>query len=257
MMSKKVENAKNLYLEGIKDGDIDVIDKYSGNRYTQHSTGVKDGPDGFKEFFRDFLIRTNKRDIQIIRAFEDGNYVFVHAYQDIDNGSAKWITTDMFNTDDNDKIIEHWDVISEYREVVDTKSGNDMILGDFEIKDLDKTKENKALVRMFITDVYQNENYQNLEKYVSKENFIQHNPNRNNGFNDLNEYIQSQKLNYDFIFHILGKGNFVVAFSKVSINKEELCMFDIFRIEDNKIVEHWDNMEVIPPRNEWVNTGKF
>jgi predicted SnoaL-like aldol condensation-catalyzing enzyme len=65
-MSQKLENAKKLYLEGIRDGKIEAVKKYSGNRYIQHSTGVKDG-------------------------------------------TARWITADLFDTDENDKLIEHWD----------------------------------------------------------------------------------------------------------------------------------------------------
>ena len=33
--------------------------------------------------------------------------------------------------------------------------------------------------------------------------------------------------------------------------------FDVFRFENGQIVEHWDNMESIPARDEWANTGKF
>ncbi len=35
--------------------------------------------------------------------------MFLHVYQDIDHGTAKWVTTDMFDTDANDKLVEHWD----------------------------------------------------------------------------------------------------------------------------------------------------
>lgn len=97
-----MENAKKLYLEGIRDGKIEVVKKYSGDRYTQHSTGVTDGVRGFMDFFEGFLQRTKEMDIRIIRAIEDGNYVFVHVYQNIDDGAAKWITTDMFDTDKNE-----------------------------------------------------------------------------------------------------------------------------------------------------------
>jgi predicted SnoaL-like aldol condensation-catalyzing enzyme len=61
------------------------------------------------DFFKGFVERTKNRDIRIVRAIEDGSFVFVQVYQDIDNGAAKWVTTDMFDTDDNDKLIEHWD----------------------------------------------------------------------------------------------------------------------------------------------------
>ncbi|XPF95846.1 nuclear transport factor 2 family protein [Colwellia sp. RE-S-Sl-9] len=109
-MSQKIQNAKLLYLEGIRDGHVkEAVEKYTGDRYTQHSTGVRDGKEGFIEFFMPFIERNPVRSIDIVRTFEDGKYVFVHAYQSLNHGEAKWITMDFFDTDANDKIIEHWD----------------------------------------------------------------------------------------------------------------------------------------------------
>lgn len=256
-MSQKLENAKNLYLEGIKDGNMDVVDQYSGDRYTQHSTGVADGAQGFKDFFKGFLKRTTDRDIRVIRTIEDGSFVFVHVYQDIDNGAAKWITTDMFDTDENDKLVEHWDVIAAYQEPEKNVGGTDQVLGDFEIKDLDKTEENKALVRSFITEVFQNAKHDKIADYISTAAYINRNPNVPNGIDTVKQFLTTQDFNYDFIFKVLGQGNHVVTYSKATFNGTELAVFDIFRIENGKIVEHWDNMEPIPPRSEWANTGKF
>jgi len=57
-MSKRLDNAMNLYLEGIRDGKArEAVTKYTGARYTQHSTGVKDGIEGFVEFFEPFIAR--------------------------------------------------------------------------------------------------------------------------------------------------------------------------------------------------------
>ena len=256
-MSKKLENAKNLYLQGIKEGNVEVVKEYSGDRYTQHSTGVADGAQGFMDFFKGFLERTTDRDIRIIRAIEDGSYVFVQVYQDIDNGTAKWVTTDLFDTDENDKLIEHWDVISAYKMPEETVSGNDMVSGNFEIKDLDKTEINKALVRSFFVEIFQNGNHAALEKYISAEKYIQHNPDVPDGIEAVKHFLAIQDFNYDFIFKVIGQGDHVVSYSKATFKGTELAVFDIFRIENGKIVEHWDNMEPIPPRSEWANTGKF
>ena len=255
--NNKLENAVSLYLEGIRDGKIDVIDHYTGDRYTQHSTGVADGLEGFKAFFKDFLERTSTRDIQVIRTIEDGNYIFVQVYQDIDNGAAKWVTMDLFDTDENDKIIEHWDVIAPYIEPGETVSGNDMILGAFEIRDRDKTEENKALVRSFLTEVFQNKKHHLLDQFVSRDTYIEHNPHLPNGFETMESILASQVFNYDFIFKVVGEGDHVAVLSKGVYDGEELCIFDLYRIENGRIVEHWDNMEPIPPRNEWANSGKF
>jgi predicted SnoaL-like aldol condensation-catalyzing enzyme len=77
-MGQWLESATALYMEAIQDGNAaEAIGKYSGNRYTQHSTPVKDGQEGFIEFFADFEKRNPIRDIEIVRAFEDGRYVFL------------------------------------------------------------------------------------------------------------------------------------------------------------------------------------
>ncbi|MEM9053358.1 MAG: nuclear transport factor 2 family protein, partial [Bacteroidota bacterium] len=145
-MSQKIENVKALYLEGIRDGNArEAVTKYTGDRYTQHSAGVADGVEGFVAFFEPFIERNHSRDIRIIRAIEEGQYVFVHAYQNINNGEAYWVTADFFDTDANDKIIEHWDVIAPHAN--STPSGHTSTDGATEVTDLDKTEENKELVR--------------------------------------------------------------------------------------------------------------
>ena len=254
-MESKLATAKRLYLEGIGEGNIQIVRELSGATYIQHSTGVKDGPNGFIEFFDGFLKRTGKRNIRVIRAIEDGRFVFLHVFQDIDDGAAQWVTTDMFDTDEENKVIEHWDVIAAY--TPQSASGRDVIFGEFEVIDLEKTEENKALVRSFLVDVFQNANHDKLDHYISDQTYLQHNPNVPDGIEALRDFVSSGKFNYDFVFRVIGQGNYTVSYSKATYDGQAYAVFDIFRIENGKIVEHWDNMEPIPPRDQWTNTGKF
>lgn len=260
-MSQKLENAKSLYLEGIRDGKVrEAITQYTGARYTQHSTGVKDGKEGFIEFFEPFIKRNPQREIQIIRSIEDGQYVFLHVYQNINNGEAQWVTTDFFDTDENDKIIEHWDVIAEY--VDKTPSGHTSINGSTEITDLNKTEENKELVRNLLKDGFMRGGKpENLTNYISAGRYIQHNKEVEDGL----EYIlklataPDRPLNYEEIVLLVGQGNFVATLCRANWNDGEVnqdyAQVDIFRIENGKVVEHWDNVEPIPEND--VNGGKF
>jgi predicted SnoaL-like aldol condensation-catalyzing enzyme len=260
-MNQKLENAKRLYLEGIRDGRVrEAVTKYTGERYTQHSTGVNDGVEGFVEFFEDFIIRNPKRDIQIIRGLVDGNYVFIHAYQNINDGEAQWVTTDFFDTDDNDKIIEHWDVISEYCNA--TPSGHSSIDGPTEISNLDKTEENKELVRNLIRDgLMEGGNPANITNYISKEQYIQHNKEAADGRDNFYKMANApnRPLNYKEIVLMVGQGNFVATLSRANWNDGEInqdyAQVDLFRIENGKVVEHWDNVEPVPEND--VNGGKF
>ena len=50
--TKRIQHAMGLYLEGIRDGNMrEALDEHTGDRYTQHSTGVADGKEGFSAFF--------------------------------------------------------------------------------------------------------------------------------------------------------------------------------------------------------------
>ena len=55
----------------------------------------------------------------------------------------------------------------------------------------------------------------------------------------------------------MGQGNYVVAYSKSWIAGQDYAHFDIYRLKDGKIVEHWDNKEVMPEKKDLTNLGKF
>jgi len=256
-MSQKLANATGLYLEGIRDGNVRAaIETYTGDRYTQHSTGVADGPEGFVEFFEPFVAKNPSRDIRLIRSIVDGDYVFVHAYQDLNNGDARWVTTDLFDTDDNDKIVEHWDVIAAF--VDETANGHTQIDGPTEILDVHKTEANKAMVTSFIDDVLVDKRTERIGDYVSSDTYVQHNPQVPDGIDTFREFMAGpgKTMIYKDVFKIIGQGNFVVAYSLVEMDGSDMAVFDIFRVDGDRIVEHWDNMEPIPEGPQ-PNGGKF
>lgn len=257
-MSAKLENAKALYMEGIRDGrPREATAAYTGARYTQHSTGVADGVEGFIEFFESFLERNPKRDIQVVRAIEDGRYVFVHAYQSLGDGEHQWVTADLFDTDEDDKLIEHWDVIAAFEGP--GPSGNSQVDGETEIRDLDQTDANKATVRLFMTEVLQNRDFSRFDEYIA-EDLIQHGIGLHNGRVACRERIEEAQeagAHCECVFKLIGQGNIVVSYSKSVLADDAVAVFNIWRLSDSRIVEHWSVAEAVPPREEWANSGKF
>ncbi|MGH8926634.1 MAG: nuclear transport factor 2 family protein [Acidimicrobiia bacterium] len=260
-MGRKLDNAVGLYLDGIRDGNVrEAVRKYTGERYTQHSTGVRDGAEGFIEFFEPFLERNPDRDIRIVRAFEDGRHVFVQAYQSLNGGQSKWVTTDLFDTDDQDRIIEHWDVISAWSD--QSVAGHTQIDGPTEITDLAQTENNKKVVREFLAEVLQKGQGERITDFISADTYLQHNPLVGDGIEGIQAFMgqlaeQGQSMVYEDVAFVLGQGNFVVAYSRVNLGGQQLAVFDIFRLQNGLIVEHWDNMEPIPTPEQARNSGKF
>ena len=257
----RTSNVKGLYLEGIRDGNMaEALDKYIGDRYTQHSAGVRDGKDGFIDFFTPFLEHNPIRDIQVVRTIEDGRFVFCHVYQSLNNGKAQWVAADIFDTDDEGRIVEHWDAIAEYK--WPTISGRSMVDGPTETEDLDLTEANKAVVRDFVDNVLLGGRADLVTNYISTEQYDQHNPEVGDGLAGFGKHLQEvmksgQAAKYVKVHHLLGQGNFVVVYSHVKQGDDDWAFFDLFRLKGGKIVEHWDVQEEIGPKETWNNSGKF
>jgi hypothetical protein len=55
-------------------------------------------------------------------------------------------------------------------------------------------------------------------------------------------------MKYDTIHHVLGKDNFALISSKGSFGGKPTSFYDLFRVADGKVAEHWGTIEAIPAR---------
>ena len=158
-------------------------------------------------------------------------------------------------------IVEHWDNIQEV--AGPNPSGHTMFDGATEVTDLDKTEENRALVTQMIEDVLMQGNGDNVANYISTETYIQHNPGVADGLEGFGEAMaafaeQGIFMEYHTLHHVVAEGNFVLAISEGAFGGQPTSFYDLFRVEDGLIVEHWDVIETILPEDQWQNeNGKF
>lgn len=65
-------------------------------------------------------------------------------------------------------------------------------------------------------------------------------------------------MTYEKNHIILGEGNFVLSVSEGVFMDERVAFYDIFRIENGLVVEHWDTIQKLIPEEEAKNgNGKF
>ena len=141
-------------------------------------------------------------------------------------------------------------------------SGHSMIDGPTKVSNTNKTEVNKILVN-FVKEILINGKFKKLSKYFNGNEYIQHNPQISDGLSGLMQALenltsQGIMIKYEKIHRVLGEGNFVLVVSEGKFGKKSTSFYDLFRVENGKIKEHWDVIETIPPRTEWKNeNGKF
>ncbi len=255
MDSSKKEKVVAL-IKSIETGAHEPVAYINPNKYIQHNLGVADGLAGFGQVLQ--ALPPNSAKAQTVRAFQDGDFVFTHTNY---NFFGPKIGFDIFRFEDG-LIVEHWDNLQETPESLNP-SGHSMIDGNTEIKDLGKTEANKTLVKNFLEDILINGQMDKIGKYFDGDKYIQHNPQIADGLSGLGyalEYMASQGLvmKFDKVHKVLGEGNFVLAVSEGSFGGEPTSFYDLFRIENGKIAEHWDVIEPIAAQETWKNNnGKF
>jgi len=180
--------------------------------------------------------------------------VWCSAFQSLNNGDAKWVTMDLFHTDPDDLILEHWDTIAACE---DTASGEDMVGGASDVDSSCDSEASKALVREYVKQVLTEGDHANLAKFVA-EDLIQHSTAIGAGRSGLAAWLASEHAGrFEMLFQLIGAGDFVVTYGKRHARGKDIAVFDLYRVSGNQIVEQWSNSEEIGPRHEWGNSGKF
>ena len=258
--NKSVDSSKKekvvALIKSIETGAHEPVAYINPNKYIQHNLGVADGLAGFAQVLQ--ALPPNSAKAQTVRAFQDGDFVFTHTNY---NFFGPKIGFDIFRFEDG-LIVEHWDNLQETPESLNP-SGHSMIDGSTEIKDLSKTEANKTLVKNFLEDILINGQMDKTGKYFDGDKYIQHNPQIADGLSGLGhalEYMASQAIvmKFDKVHRVLGEGNFVLAVSEGSFGGAPTSFYDLFRIENGKIAEHWDVIEPNAAKETWKNkNGKF
>jgi predicted SnoaL-like aldol condensation-catalyzing enzyme len=100
----------DFYEKAINQKDFAAASKYMGPRYTQHNPTAADGREGFQGFLQFLRAKYPDSHSEIKRVFADGDYVILHAHAVRVPGTRGNAIVDIFRLENN-KIVEHWDVI--------------------------------------------------------------------------------------------------------------------------------------------------
>ncbi len=228
--------------------------------YIQHNLAYGTGRDSFVGSVEYLAAAPVKTTVNNIRAFEDGDKVFLQTVYNF-AGAGEQVAFDIFRFNGEGLVAEHWDNLAAV--AVPNPSGRTQIDGTASISDLDKTEDNRAFVERFLVDVMQGKNPEKTPEYFDGDAYIQHNTGIADGLSGLGAALESLanagiQMVYDTTHQVLAQGNFVLAVSEGTFGGAPTSYYDLWRVEDGKIAEHWDVMETIADRETWANeNGKF
>lgn len=224
--------------------------------YIQHNPKIETGVEGLVNLIP--LAEQSGLSVKTHRVISEGDLVVLHStFENADAfGAPALAAFDVFRVEDG-KVVEHWDNLQPVPEK--TMSGRGMTDGATEITDINKTEENKKLVLGFVRDVLGGVAPEKAPIY--SEVYMQHNPNLADGIDGLFAGVKAW-ADQGFVITkfepqlVVAEGNFVFVASDATVSGKPWAFFDLWRVEDGKIVEHWDVVSQTPEKMAHKN-GKF
>ncbi|MGY5121501.1 nuclear transport factor 2 family protein [Streptomyces sp. 900105755] len=226
------------------DRDPGAVDRWVAAGYRQHSSLAADGPEALRA-----LVAGLPGDFRYegARVIADGDLVALHGtYHGF--GPVPLVAFDLFRVDAEGRLAEHWDALTPV--VADTASGRSQTDGPSAPSDPDRTEANRALVAEFAQKVLVGADYSVLTDYISTDTYRQHNPEAADGLDGFGAAAarwaeQGRNLVYRTVHRIVAEGDRVLLQSEGEFGVP-VAYWDLFRVADGRIVEHWDVIAPVP-----------
>ena len=243
------------------DFDVEAARELMAEDYIQHYPFVPTGAAPVLGLIP--LLPESGLAIETHRTIAEGNLVAYHStYTNATLfGGETLIAFDVFRVEDG-KVQEHWDNLQEL--AGPNPSGRTMTDGPTMIKYLGQTLDNKALGTNMIQNVLIEGNLSSVPEFLSTVTYTQHNPSIADGLDGLAAALdalaeQGLAFIYNSVELVVAEGNFVLVGSLGSFGENNpTAYYDLFRMEDGLIVEHWDVLQAVPPDDQFAHSnGKF
>jgi predicted SnoaL-like aldol condensation-catalyzing enzyme len=131
--------------------------------------------------------------------------------------------------------------------------------GPTEVLDRQRTEANRTLVRTYRETVMVSLRFDRIEEFIDGAHYAQHASKIGDGIARLRDRIASVAKEGGQLSltprRFVAEGNFVLVLSEGDLPTGPTALYDLFRVENGKIVEHWDVLTPISPRDQWKNSN--
>lgn len=236
--------------------DPTAIDRFFADPFIQHDPNISDGLAGLRRYAEEIAAAPAAK-IEIHRTLVDGDLVLLHSsYEGLKGKATSLVAFDLFRFKDG-KIVEHWG--GQEPEAPPNPSGHTQIDGPTSVTDRDKTEANRELVRAFKETVTVQLKFDQVGRFIQDGNYTQHASKVGDGIGRMTsrvaDVVKPSRGPVLIPRRYVADGNFVLALVEAHAESGPTANYDLFRVDNGRIVEHWDVLSPIPPREQWKNSN--
>lgn len=203
--------------------------------FIQHSPIFPGGFDGLKASIDH--AKQLGASYEVVRAIGEGDLAVLHSRV---RGFAE-VPLLMFNAYRvaDDKIVEHWEGLQ--------PESAGMADGTTEVTDLERSEENRALVRDLVEKVFVGGDRNRFGDFVS-EDLVEHSPSAQEGGVGVRDLLAdaADAPRHTRLYKVVGEGNFVYVLAEGTKGGAQHAFHHLFRAAGGRIVEHWSVVTAIP-----------
>jgi predicted SnoaL-like aldol condensation-catalyzing enzyme len=159
-----------------------------------------------------------------MRFISEGNFVAVHSQ--IEFMGKENAVVDLYRIE-NGLISEHWDAVQEIVDYVPK------VVGTVELNNQEKSSVNKKIVEDFVKQVLIDKHFDKSTEFIS-------------------DNLDKSKFEIDYdnlhMHRLISEQNFVLTQLEVEIKGSRFVQYDIYRLSNGLIVEHWSVKQMIPEK---------
>ncbi len=219
-----------------------AIRRLDAKRYVEHDPNVEDGVEGVRRYIQ--ALEPEAR-MEIVRIFEDDDYVVTQADGQV-RGDGTFFDVFRF---EGGAIVEHWGFAAP--SAPPNASGHTQLDGPTEAGRLEDTAANKAFVREYYETFHIQGRHDLADRYFADSPMIRHEPGVSDGteafLRDL--AVATRDRTIDEIRLLLGQGDLFFLVALGTHQREPCAYVDLYRVDRDRIVEHWGFFQAIPPAN--------
>ena len=183
-------------------------------------------------------------DRRACRVLGEGDMVVIHSEVVDEAGQPSEVAFDLWQVRDGE-IAGHWSDVEAWQ--TSTANGHSQVDGVTAVDESAGAEATRQAASGAVREVLLNGRTDVIDTYLAGEDYVQHNPRFADGVSGLLAALgelaeQGITMKYDEILHVVVQGDFGYLHSSGHFGGDPFVFHDLFRVSDERCVEHWDVM---------------